>query len=135
MNKVFLIGNLTHDPELTETSSGTQVCRFSIAVNRNYTNADGERTTDFFSCKAWRGTAEAVARYSHKGNKLAVVGSLQNRSYEDKDGNEKSVTEIQVQDVEFLTPKGDNSGKQSNQTEGGKKPALLPLDDDGDIPF
>ena len=60
MNKVFLIGNLTRDPELTETASGVAVCNFSIAVNRNYASQDGERQTDFFNCTAWRGTAEAL---------------------------------------------------------------------------
>ncbi len=71
MNKVFLIGNLTRDPELTETSNNTKICRFSIAVSRNYSNADGERQTDFFNCIAWRGLAETVSRYTHKGNDAA----------------------------------------------------------------
>lgn len=81
MNKVFLIGNLTRDPELTETSAGMQVCRFTIAVNRNYTQG-GERQTDFFNVTAWRGTAENVARYCQKGSKVAVSGSVELRSYE-----------------------------------------------------
>ena len=75
MNKVFLIGNLTRDPELTETSSGVAICRFSIAVNRNYTTG-GERQTDFFNCTAWRGLGENVAKYAKKGNKVAVNGSI-----------------------------------------------------------
>lgn len=73
MNKVFMIGNLTRDPELSETASGVSLCRFSIAVNRNYSGED--RMTDFFNCIAWRGTGEAVARYAKKGNKVAVSGS------------------------------------------------------------
>ena len=68
MNKVFLIGNLTRDPEFRETPSGVPMCRFSIAVNRNYKNADGERQTDFFNCTAWRNTAETISRYTKKGN-------------------------------------------------------------------
>ena len=64
MNKVFLIGNLTRDPELTETTSGVSICRFSIAVNRNYSGADGERKTDFFNCTAWRGLGETSASAS-----------------------------------------------------------------------
>lgn len=66
MNKVFLIGNLTRDPELTETSGGVNVCHFAIAVNRSYTSADGERQTDFFNVTAWRGLAENIARYTKK---------------------------------------------------------------------
>lgn len=144
MNKVFLIGNLTRDPELTETSSGISVCRFTLAVKRNYQNADGEYETDFFNCQAWRGLAETIARYIHKGNKVAVTGSLQNRSYE-KDGEKRTVTEIQVQDVEFLTPKqsdgyGDEVGHdiptgKPRQTEQRGVKQLMAFDDDSDIPF
>ena len=70
MNKVFLIGNLTRDPELTETASGVPVCHFAIAVNRNYSSQDGERQTDFFNCTAWRAMAETIARYTKKGKKV-----------------------------------------------------------------
>ncbi len=76
MNKIFLIGNLTRDPELSETANGIKHCRFSIAVNRNYSGADGERKTDYFNCTAWRGLGETVARYAKKGNKVAVCGSV-----------------------------------------------------------
>ena len=76
MNKVFLIGNLTRDPELSETASGVTMCRFAIAVNRNY-STDGERQTDFFNCTAWRGLADTVSRYAKKGKKVAVSGSIQ----------------------------------------------------------
>lgn len=145
MNKVFLIGNLTRDPELTETSGGVSICRFSIAVNRNYTNANGERVTDFFNCLAWRSTAEAVARYTQKGNKISVAGSLENRNYEDREGNKRTVTEIQVQEVEFLTPRAAESGREPKpndyvapprqQSIYDKKPTLQAFDDDDDIPF
>lgn len=85
MNKVILIGNLTRDPELSETNSGIAVCRFGLAVNRQYSSADGERETDFFQVTAWRGTGENVARYCKKGHKVAVVGSIQMRNYEDRE--------------------------------------------------
>ncbi|AWW06112.1 MAG: single-strand binding protein family [Caudoviricetes sp.] len=134
MNKVFLIGNLTRDPELTETSSGTAICRFSIAVSRNYKNSDGEYDTDFFNCQAWRGIAESIARYVRKGNKVAVTGILQNRSYEDSKGDKKTVTEIQVQDIEFLTPKPSESKSDAGRGKA-QKPALQAFDDDSDIPF
>ena len=82
MNKVFLIGNLTRDPELSETPSGVAVCHFSIAVNRNYSSGDGERQTDFFNCVAWRGLGETIARYTKKGKKVSIVGTIQTRTYE-----------------------------------------------------
>ena len=104
MNKVFLIGNLTRDPELTETSSGVAICRFAIAVNRNYTSG-GERQTDFFNCTAWRGLGENVARYAKKGNKVAVVGSVELRNYEDSQGVRRTAVDINCNDVEFLTPR------------------------------
>ena len=80
MNKVFLIGNLTRDPEISETNSGVSVCHFGIAVNRNYSSGDGERQTDFFNVTAWRGLAENVGKYCKKGNKVAVTGSIQIRN-------------------------------------------------------
>ena len=101
MNKVYLIGNLTRDPELSETPNGISLCRFAIAVNRNY-SSDGERQTDFFNITVWRTQAENCGRYLRKGSKVAIVGSLQNRSYEDKDGIKRNVTDIIASEVEFL---------------------------------
>ncbi len=142
MNKVFLIGNLTRDPELTETSSGIAICRFAIAVNRNYSGSDGERKTDFFNCTAWRGLGENVARYAKKGNKVAVTGSIELRNYEDSQGVKRTGVDIVAQDVEFLTPKGSSasdSGYESDFAPAApaekKKAALQSFDDDGDIPF
>lgn len=129
MNKIFLIGNLTRDPELSETQSGISVCRFSIAVNRPYLN-DGERETDFFNVTAWRGTAEAVAKFTKKGNKIAIVGSVQMRTYEGNDGVKRTAVDIIAQDIEFLT------AKENKQEEKPKaKAKLRAFDDDGDIPF
>lgn len=141
MNKVFLIGNLTRDPELTETSSGVSICRFAIAVNRNYTGADGERKTDFFNVTAWRALGETVSRYAHKGNKVAVTGSIELRNYEDNQGNKRTAIDIVAQEVEFLSPRG--NGAENGEEEGGNAPAngnrggkkLQSFDDDGDIPF
>lgn len=136
MNKVFLIGNLTRDPELTETANGVSICRFSLAVTRNYAGSDGERKTDFFNCVAWRGLGETVARYAHKGNKIAVSGSIELRNYEDKDGVKRTAIDIVAQDVEFLTPRQSDSGNdETGYRSGGRKPALQEFDDDGDIPF
>ena len=136
MNKVFLIGNLTRDPELTETTSGVALCRFSIAVNRNYGSADGERKTDFFNVVAWRGLGETVARYAKKGNKVAVSGSIELRNYEDSQGVKRTGVDIVAQDVEFLTPKGNGDGFEAPApAQGGKRASLQAFDDDSDIPF
>ena len=139
MNKVFLIGNLTRDPELTETASGVAVCHFAIAVNRNYSGQDGERQTDFFNCTAWRTTAETIARYTKKGNKVAVGGSIQLRNYEDNQGVKRTAVDIIAQDIEFLTPKGNGDSFEDTdmprQSAPKKKPTLTAMDDDSDIPF
>ena len=144
MNKVFLIGNLTRDPELTETPSGVAVCHFAIAVNRNYASSNGERQTDFFNCTAWRSLAETIARYTKKGNKVAVSGSIQLRDYEDNQGAKRTAVDIIVQDVEFLTPKGTSDSfddvppparSSAPSAPAKKKPVLQTLDDDSDIPF
>lgn len=141
MNKVFLIGNLTRDPELTGTASGTNVCHFSIAVNRSYTSSDGERQTDFFNVTAWRNLADTVSRFCKKGSKVAVSGSIQMRTYDDNKGEKRTAVDIIAQDVEFLSPKSQNQGDDYDAGEARpaasprKKPALQAFDDDGDIPF
>lgn len=147
MNKVFLIGNLTRAPELTETASGVALCHFSIAVQRDYTSQDGERQTDFFNCTAWRGLGESIAKYTKKGKKVAVTGSIQLRNYEDNQGVKRTAVDIIVSDVEFLTPKsnaetGEFEAKASSSAHssgdsgnGQNKPTLQPMDGDDDIPF
>lgn len=134
MNKVTLIGNLTRDPELSETGSGVAFCRFSVAVTRRFANADGERETDFFNVTAWRGQAENCAKYLKKGNKVAIVGSLQNRSYEDKEGNKRTVTDIVAEDVEFLTPKRQEDHEMTEVATRPRQMRLEPTEDD-DLPF
>ena len=137
MNKVILIGNLTRDPELTETPSGVAVCRFSIAVSRDYANADGTRETDFFNITVWRGRAENCGKYLKKGNKVAVFGSLQNRSYEDKDGIKRNVTDVVANEVEFLTPKsaqGDMDMDAPVVSAKRERPQLEAIDDN-QLPF
>lgn len=116
MNKVFLIGNLSKDPELRTTNSGTSVCTFSIAVNRRK-DKDGNSTADFFSIVAWRQLAELCGKYLAKGRKVSVAGELQNRSYEANDGTKRHVTEIVANEIEFLTPKVE-SKEQANFAEG-----------------
>lgn len=134
MNKVIEIGNLVRDPELAQTPSGTAVCKMTIAVNRNYTNASGEREADFFSVVAWRGLAENCAKYLSKGKKIAVCGQLQTRNYDDRDGNKRYVTEIIADDVEFLTPLSEDSAQPPQPAEPPQKKKLSdlkPIEDDG----
>jgi single-strand DNA-binding protein len=134
MNKVILIGNLTRDPENSTTKSGLAVCKMSLAVNRNFTNADGERECDFFNLVAWRQLAENCGKFLSKGKKIAVVGNLQTRSYETDEGYKKYVTEVMADEIEFLTPR--DEAQQSAPAAPAKKRAaeLKPVDDD-DLPF
>lgn len=141
MTKVFLIGNLTRDPELGETSGGVPVCRFGVAVNR-YSGGE-ERQTDFYNVTAWRRLGETVARFTKKGHKIAVYGDLQIRQYDGNDGVRRTSVDVIAQDVEFLTPKGSDGGNDfydapstsERSAAPKKKPALEAFDDDGDIPF
>ena len=135
MNKVYLIGNLTRDPELSETSNGVAFCRFSIAVNRTFVNADGNRETDFFNIIVWRNLAEHCGKYLKKGNRVAIAGSLQNRTYEDKDGVKRTVTDIVTSEIEFLTTVNRGEEEIPADIKPTKKgPSLTPVDDD-DLPF
>lgn len=135
MNKFFAVGNLTRDPELTETNSGVAVCGFSMAVNRRRSSGEDPQS-DFFNVTVWRGLAEAVARYSKKGNKVAVSGTIQIRQYEDRDGQKRTSVDVIADEVEFLTPKsGGVADGDHTPAAPRKKPALEPFDDDGDIPF
>lgn len=135
MNKVILVGNLTRDPELTETPSGVAVCRFAIAVSRDYAAADGTRETDFFNITVWRGRAENCGKYLKKGNKVAIVGSLQTRSYEDKDGVKRTVTDIIASEVEFLTPKGAQGDEDAPIASTRRERPQLEAIDDNQLPF
>ena len=108
MNKALLIGRLTRDPELRSTSTGRNVCQFSIAVNRNFTNANGEREADFINCVVWDKQAENLVKYQKRGNQIAVDGRIQTRNYEDKDGKRVYVTEILASNISFLDSKGTN---------------------------
>ncbi len=135
MNKVILVGNLTRDPELTETPSGVPVCRFAIAVSRDYANAEGNRETDFFNITVWRGRAENCGKYLKKGNKVAIVGSLQTRSYEDKDGIKRNVTDVVANEVEFLTPRNAQSDDDGETISVRRERPQLEAIDDNQLPF
>ena len=109
MNKAILIGRLTRDPELKMTeNTKREVCQFTIAVNKPYTNEDGERKADFINCVVWDKLAENLSKYQKKGNQVAVEGRIQTRNYDDKDGKKVYVTEVFVSNVTFLDSKGSN---------------------------
>ena len=132
MNKCILIGNLTKDPELTTTTNGVAVCRFAIAVSRKYSNADGERETDFLNIVVWRNLGENCHKFLKKGSKVGVVGNIQSRSYDATDGTKRYVTEIVAEEVEFLSTRNSEEGAKTAVTEEVSK--LQPIDDDG-LPF
>lgn len=111
MNKFICIGNLTKDVDLAETPSGVAVAKFTVAVNRRFSAADGEKVADFFNIVVWRGLADNCAKYLKKGSKVAITGELQTRSYEDKEGIKRYVTEVQADEVEFLSAKTNQEEK------------------------
>lgn len=108
MNKVCLTGRLTTDLELRYTSSNTAYTRFTLAVNRNFTNEEGKRDADFISCVAWKEKAEMMCKYLHKGSFIAVEGRIQTGSYDDRDGNKRYMTDIIVEKITFLESKKDS---------------------------
>lgn len=127
MNKVELIGNLTKDVELTTTPSGNYVTRFTIAVQRRFTNENGEREADFINCVAWRNQAENLHKYCHKGDKVAVVGRIETGSYETENGEKRYTTDVVAEEIEFVSTKK----AETNETE--LRPATKE-EDDG-LPF
>lgn len=131
MNRAFLVGNLTRDPENSVVSGDISNCRFSIAVSRRVSK---NKEVDYFNIVAWRGLADTCGKYLKKGSKVAVIGEIQNRSYETKDGQKRYVTEIMADEVQFLSSKGDAEVIQNDDVEEEVQD-LKPIPDDGDIPF
>lgn len=113
MNKVFLMGRLTRDPELRQTANQISVASFTIAVDRKFKDASGQHQADFINCVAWRGTAEFVAKYFKKGGKIIITGSLQSRSWDDNDGKRHSVIEVVAEEAEFAESKRDDQAAQA----------------------
>ncbi|MBQ8002433.1 MAG: single-stranded DNA-binding protein [Clostridia bacterium] len=143
LNKVILIGRFTRDPELRSTPQGTSTCSFSLAVDRNYQSASGERQADFINCVAWRQTAEFISKYFQKGNMVCVEGSIQTRSWKDNEGNNRYATEVIVDRSYFVESKksaqGSASGMEApvfNDSPFGNLPdPISPLGTDDDLPF
>lgn len=146
MNKVILVGRLVKDPEVKTTQSQVAVCSFTIAVDRKFKSASGERQSDFISCVAWRQQAEFLGRYFQKGSRVAIVGNIQSRTYDDPQGKKVYVTEVVVDEVEFVDSKRESGGNAGY--EAPKSAAITPppapavdsgfyptMDDDTTLPF
>lgn len=132
LNHITIMGRLTRDPELRRTASGTAVARFTVAVDRDFTNKDGgEEETDFLDCVAWRGTGEFVSKYFTKGRMIVVAGRLQIRSWTDKEGNKRRSAEIVAENVYFGDSNNGSRGAEHGDTYQNEYPALP---DDGNLP-
>ena len=144
MNKAILVGRLTKDPELRTTASGVSVCRFTVAINRRFKNAEGNYDADFINCVAWRQQAEFLARFFAKGRMVGLVGSIQTGSYE-KDGQRVYTTEVVADEISFVDSKSDAAGSQpmgganANTTPKsdsfGAADGFIPMPADDDLPF
>ena len=149
LNKIFIMGRLTRDPELRRTQSGTPVTSFSLAVDRDFKSQSGEKETDFIDVVAWRATAEFVAKYFTKGRMAVVEGRLQIRDWQDRDGNKRRSAEVVADNVYFGDSRRDNGGDNGGSygggysaPAGGYAPAVggpsgfAEIDEeDGDLPF
>ncbi|EGQ4484046.1 single-stranded DNA-binding protein [Staphylococcus pseudintermedius] len=139
INRVVLVGRLTKDPDFRTTPSGVSVATFTLAVNRTFTNAQGEREADFINCVVFRKQAENVKKYLSKGSLAGVDGRLQSRSYENQEGRRVFVTEVVCDSVQFLETKNNNQSQQQGQAPARDNPfanANGPIDiDDEDLPF
>lgn len=151
-NKVILGGRLAADPELKQTTTGVAVVSFRVAVNRRYSGKDAQQPeVDFFNVTAWRSTAEFVARYFRKGSAICVVGSIQNRSYTDQQGQKRYITDIVADEVQFVDSRSESSSfgqgqgqytpdsytpPYSNEPSGGSSaPRFEEIKGDDDLPF
>ena len=130
MNKVYIIGNLTGDPELRTTPNGISVCTMNVAVNRRFSSANGERQTDFFRVTAWRQLGETCARNLYKGRKVAVIGEVSARAYTAKDGTARASLEITADEVEFLSPR-DPQQQDYQSGNQGYRPSYPQQDNQG----
>ena len=119
LNKIFIMGRLTRDPELRRTQSGTPVTSFSLAVDRDFKSQSGEKETDFIDVVAWRQTGEFVSKYFTKGRMIVVSGSLQSRKSQDRDGNKRRSAEVIADNVYFGDSRRDNGGDSGSGSYGG----------------
>ena len=134
MNKIILVGRLTKDPEVRTTSAGFNTVNFTVAVNRNFKNKDGNYDADFLPCVAFRQTADFISKFFKKGNMICLDGRVQTRNYDAADGSKRYVTEVVVENVEFVGGKNDSSS--SSNTDFVDEPSVAPIDEmpEYDIP-
>lgn len=131
MNKVSLVGRLTKEPEMKTTQNQTSVCNFTIAVDRRFKDANGQRQADFIPCVAWKQTAEFIQKYFHKGNRIGISGSIQTRTYEDQNGQKRFVMEVLAEEVEFV-----ESTKPTSELAQQEQPTEEPqAEEGGNLPF
>ena len=135
LNKIFIMGRLTRDPELRHTQSGTAVASFSLAVDRDFKEQDGSRATDFIDCVAWRSSAEFVDKYFSKGRMAVVEGRLQIRDWTDKDGNKRRSAEVVADSVYFGDSKRDGGDTVQSEPQSEPQSGFSEVEDDGDLPF
>lgn len=142
INRVILVGRLTKDPEYRQTPNGVSVATFTLAVNRPFTNSQGEREADFINVVVFRRQAENVNNYLSKGSLAGVDGRIQSRSYENQEGRRVFVTEIVADNVQFMDSKGSNQQKNQSQQQGQEPAGNNPFAndnnaniDDDDLPF
>lgn len=131
---MILIGNLCADPETRTTNSGVSQCTLRLAVQRRFSNAQGERESDFFNVICWRQTADFCARYLSKGRRIAVEGSLQTRSYDAQDGSKRFATEVIADSVEFCDSKPDSAQAKREPAQQPAADKFIEVDDDA-LPF
>lgn len=129
LNKIFIMGRLTRDPELRRTQNGTAVTSFTLAVDRDFKNTDGTKDTDFIDVVAWRNTAEFVSKYFSRGRMAVVEGRLQLRDWTDKDGNKRRNAEVLANNIYFGDAKRDADSGAARPT------GFTEIEDDGDLPF
>lgn len=129
MNKCELVGRLTKEPEIKLTQNQTTYCNFTLAVDRRFKDAAGQRQTDFINCVAWKQTATFIQQYFHKGHRIGIVGSIQTRSYTDNDGAKHFVTEVIADEAEFVESQPSTTREQTPQTQAApEEPGPLPFE-------
>jgi single-strand DNA-binding protein len=134
MNSLTIIGNLTREPDLQTTPNGKNVCKFAVAVNRKYANANGEKEVDYFNVAVWGVPGENAAKYLSKGKKVAVRGSIQFRNYTDKDNNQRTTHDIMAEEVQYLSPVGNAQSGGTGDVTASSKNEMTPVQDDN-LPF
>lgn len=141
MNKTILMGRMVRDPELKTTNSQTPVVSFTLAVERKFKDANGERQADFIPCVAWRQLAEIIAKHFRKGSRIIVAGAIQTRNWDDTEGKKHYATEVIVDEFSFVDSKGSQQQSGGDQAPAQAAPAasdpgFFPApDDDTSLPF